>query len=392
MAYVEKRSNDSFRLVVNAGFDDKGKRVRRTKTVKCKTKTEAKKELAKFVAEIEAGEYIAPNKMKLGAFVEEWKEKYAKKHLAPGTYQNYLLHLNNRILPTFGHLQIDQIKTLHILSFIEGLTKDGVRSDEKEGGLSSGTVQYIHRILRNIFKRAVEWQVVKTSPVEHVKKPKVEAKKTTVYTDKQVHALLEHLRKEDMKWKMIVTLAITTGMRRGEIIALEWEHVDLEKGKLYVQQTLTYTKENGHIFKAPKTKNSIRTISLSPLVVEQLKQYKQIKNREKLRNGDSWAGGERFLLFSTDTGKPMHPSSITSWWIKRLKKYELPHISFHQLRHTSATLLINQGIHMKTISARLGHSKIGTTMDIYGHALESADEAAANHFDNLFEQNKKEQA
>ncbi|MFC0472503.1 tyrosine recombinase XerC [Halalkalibacter kiskunsagensis] len=388
MAYVEKRGKDSFRLVVNAGFDEKGKRVRRTTTVQCKTKTEAKKELAKFVAEIEAGEYIAPNKMKFEAFVEEWKVKYARKQLAPATYQNYILHLKNRILPTFGHQQIDQIKPLHIISFLDALNEVGSRSDGKEGSLSSGTIQYIHRILRNIFKRAVEWQVIKTSPVENVKKPKVETKKSNVYNDEQVRVLMEHLRKEDMKWKMIVTLAITTGMRRGEIVALEWNHFDLEKGKLYVQQTLTYTKEDGHIFKTPKTKNSIRTISLSSGVVEQLKRYKQIKNREKLRNGDRWQGGERFLLFSTDEGKPMHPSSVTSWWSKRLKKYELPHITFHQLRHTSAALLINQGVHMKVISARLGHSKIGTTMDIYGHVLDSADEVAATHFDNLFDQKK----
>lgn len=88
----------------------------------------------------------------------------------------------------------------------------------------------------------------------------------------------------------------------------------------------------------------------------------------------------------------MYPSTITSWWKERLEKYELPHITFHELRHTSATLLINQGVHMKTISARLGHSKIGTTMDLYGHALESADEAAASQLDQFFTKSKKEQA
>lgn len=390
--YVEKRGKESWRIIVNMGMDLKGKRIRKTKTVISKNKTEAKLELAKFITEIEAGEYIAPNKMTLSSFSEEWKAKYAKKHLAPKTYETYISYYNKRILPALGHLRIDQINSLQILNFLEELQKNGARSDGKSGGLSSGTIQYYHRILRNIFKRAVEWQVIKTSPAEHVKKPKNEAKKASVYTVEQVHELMEYIRNEDMKWKMIVTLAITTGMRRGEIIALEWQHFDLEKGKLYVQQTLTYTKEDGHLFKAPKTKNSIRTLSLSPDIVDQLKKYKQIKNREKIRNGDSWQGGEHFLLFSTDVGKPMHPSSITSWWSKKLKKYKLPHISFHQLRHTSATFLINQGVHMKTISARLGHSKIGTTMDIYGHALESADEAAANHFDILFEQNKKEHA
>jgi integrase len=287
--------------------------------------------------------------MTLSLFTEEWKVKYAKKHLAPKTYVTYISYLNKRILPTLGHMRIDQINSLQLLNFLEELQIDGSRSDGKPGGLSSGTIQYYHRILRNIFKRAVEWQVIKTSPAEHVKKPKVETKKSNVYTDEQVRELMEHLRNEDMKWKMIVTLAITTGMRRGEIMALEWEHIDLEKGKLFVQQTLTYTKEDGHVFKAPKTKNSIRTISLSPSVVEQLKRYKRTKNREKLRMGDSWEGGERFLLFSTDLGKPMHPSSITSWWIKRLSKYELPHITFHQLRHYVESWIMECHLHFSNI-------------------------------------------
>ncbi|USK34979.1 tyrosine-type recombinase/integrase [Bacillus sp. F19] len=120
---------------------------------------------------------------------------------------------------------------------------------------------------------------------------------------------------------------------------------------------------------------SVRIISLSPSVTEQLKQYKVQKNKERLCLGDKWEGFVRFLLFSTWDGKPMYPSSITAWWRKKLKIFGLPSITFHELRHTSATLLINQGVHvhMKTISARLGHAKIGTTMDLYGHALDSAD-------------------
>ncbi|WP_223596688.1 tyrosine-type recombinase/integrase [Neobacillus bataviensis] len=384
MAYIEKRGADSYRLVANAGFDANGKRIRRTKTVKCKNKTEAKKELAKFVTEIEVGEYIAPEKMTFSKFVEEWKEKYASKQLAPNTYENYVTSLNCHIIPSFGHMRLDQINSFQILNFLDNLGKDGSRSDGKAGKLSSATIQFNHRILRNIFKRAVDWKVIKESPVSNIQKPKVESKKAQVYTEEQVNILMSHLLNADEKWKMIITLAITTGMRRGEILALQWDHIDLEKGKIYVKQSLTYTKENGYIFRQPKTKNSIRTISLSPNVTEQLKQFKLLKNKEKLRVGDKWEGQERFLLFSTWDGKPMYPTSITSWWRKKINEIGLPHITFHELRHTSATLLINQGVHMKTISARLGHSKIGTTMDLYGHALDSADEAAANTFDRLF--------
>lgn len=255
MAHVEKRGKDSFRLVVTLGFDASGKRIRKTRTVKCKNKTEAEKELAKFVVEVEAGEYIAPQKMTFSMFVEEWKEKYARKHLGPKTFENYMSYVEQRIIPAFGHFRVDQISTFQILNFLESLTKDGIRSDGKEGGLSSATIQFYHRILKNIFSRCVEWKVIKDNPVANVKKPKVENKKASVFSENQVHQLMDHLSNEDIKWRMIVTLAITTGMRKGEILALEWHHIDLEKGKIYVQQALSHTKEEGYIFKSnPKQK------------------------------------------------------------------------------------------------------------------------------------------
>jgi integrase len=204
---------------------------------------------------------------------------------------------------------MDQINTLQVLSFVEMLSKEGMRSDGKTGQLSSATIQFYYRILKNIFDRAVDWKVIKESPVASIKKPKVESKKAKVYTEEQVNILMNYIAIEDSKWQMIVTLA-STGMRRGEIIAKEWEHVDLENGKVYIQQSLTHTKERGYIFKEPKTKNSIRTISLSPSVTEQLRQYKVFKNKEKLRMGDKWDGHDHFLLFSTWDGNPMYPLSI----------------------------------------------------------------------------------
>lgn len=280
--------------------------------------------------------------MTFASFVGEWKEKYASKQNAPCTYETYITLLQNQIFPTFGHKRMDQINAIKVLNFLETLSKDGMRSDGKRGHLSSAIIQCYYCILKNIFSRAVEWKVFKENSVARIKKPKVESKKVKVYSEEQVNILMNHIANEDPKWQMIITLAISTGMRRGEIIGLEWEHVDLEKGKIFIQQTLTHTKEKGYVFKEPKTKNSIGTMSLAPSVTEQLRQYKLNKNKEKLRLGDNWDGRERFLLFSTWDGKPMYPSTISSWWRKRLKQYGLPPITFHELRHTSATLLINK--------------------------------------------------
>ncbi len=228
--HVTEVGKNSWKLTVNNGFKANGRRNRKFKTVKCKNRTEAKKELAKFMIEIETGEYIAPNKMTFSMFVEEWTQKYAEKHLGPSTNELYQNLLRKRILPAFGHLQMDKITPMQIIDFLYKLQSDDARADGKVGGLSSSTVEKHHRVFRSIFKRAVDWKVIKESPVENVKKPKVDSKKSKVYTEEQVLKLMEHLRGEDIKWKMIVTLAIATGMRRGEIAGLEWDHVDLDKG------------------------------------------------------------------------------------------------------------------------------------------------------------------
>ncbi|MCF6409013.1 tyrosine-type recombinase/integrase [Pseudalkalibacillus salsuginis] len=380
---IEKRGQESWRLIYSLGYDQHGKRIKRTKTVKCKTKSEAKKELAKFITEVEAGEYIAPEKMKFAAFIIEWEKKYAEKHLSPATITSYRTHLKNRIIPYFGHKNLSQIKPIDIVNFLEHLQEEGQRQDGKSGVLSSSSVEYNHRILRNIFSRAVEWQLIKKSPVETVKKPKRIQKETSVFSQKEATEVFTHLRKEKPMWRIMVILALTTGMRRGELLGLEWKNVDLEKGTIQIKQTLTYTNKQ-HIVKEPKTKNSIRMVSLPASLIEALKTYKHFTNKERMKAGDHWEGGNYYFLFSSWHGKPLHPSSVTTWWKRFINKNNLRYIRFHDLRHTSATLLINQGVHAKTISSRLGHADIRTTMNIYGHALQEADQEAANHFDSFF--------
>ncbi|MFY0544944.1 site-specific integrase [Brevibacillus sp. H7] len=184
--------------------------------MKCKTKREAEKELAKFVTEVEAGEYIAPEKMTFAAFAGEWREKYAKRELSAKTLENYDIQINKRLLPEFGHLRLDQIKPLHIVSFLENLQQDGGRKDGKEGKLSSGMIEYIHRVLKNVFNRAVDWKVIKTRPMEGLKKPKVEQAEMSVCDEEEVQQLFLALEKEKLMRRVMITLALTTGLRRGE--------------------------------------------------------------------------------------------------------------------------------------------------------------------------------
>ncbi|MBY0005742.1 site-specific integrase [Priestia aryabhattai] len=385
---IEKRGKDSYRFVVSAGFDSSGKRIRKTKTVKASNMREAKKLAAQFEVEVYSGEYIAPEKMLFKAFVEEWRNKYAEEHLSPNTLVTYMLHLKNRIIPFFGEVKLEKIKPLHVLDFLKSLEGEGLRKDGKKGTLSTSTIEYNHRILKNIFNRAVEWQLIKKNPMENIKKPKRIQKETSVYDKVEAELLISCLKKEETMWSVMIKIAITTGLRRGELLGLEWKHIDLVKGTLQVKQALSYVNQK-HIIREPKTKNSIRTVSLPEVLVDELKKYKSTWNKKRLKASNLWEGGQYQFLFTSWHGKPLHPSSITTWWRRFVSKHKLRYIRFHDLRHTSATLLINSGVHAKTISSRLGHADIRTTMNIYGHALQEADREATKHFDKLFANNKK---
>lgn len=388
MANIQKRGENSWFLTVNMGKDINGKYIRRTKTVHCRTKKEAESEYAKFRQEVEAGEYIAPQKMTFAAFVHEWKEKYARKHLERATLYTYTNYLNNRILPVFGQIKLEDIKPLHIINFLDSLGRDSARKDGKSGGLSSGSIQYHHRILKNILSRAVEWRIIKSNPAAQVKKPKVTYKEIVPYNEAEVQLLLKALQKEPYHWRMTITLALTTGLRRGELLGLEWKHIDLESGTIDVSQSLTLALKGEVIVKEPKTKNSKRMVALPPSVLAELKDYYLYRQEEfsKLGNVRNDTGYQ--FVFSHPDGSAFHHERPYLWFRNFLKKNGLRYIRFHDLRHTSATLLINQGVHAKIISERLGHGSITTTMNIYGHALRSADQAAADKFEILFDKKK----
>lgn len=377
MANIVKRG-DSWRLTVTSGKDSSGKYIRHTKTVKCRTKREAESEYAKFKTEIEAGQYIKPQKMTFSEFVKIWRDKYAIEQLEERTMYTYESNLKLRILTTFGHLQLEDIKPMHIVSYLKALGENGGREDGKDGGLASGTIQYNHRILKNIFSRAVEWEVIKRNPAAGVQKPKVSYKDVLPYDENEVQTLMQALEKEPFHWRVMIKLAIHTGLRRGELLALEWKHVDWEKGILNVLQSVSSTTAGVARVKEPKTRKSRRKVGLSEAMLELLRDYQVQQGRERDKLGDSWEGGEHLFIFAHPDGKAFHHERPYLWFRGFLKKNKLRYIRFHDLRHTAATLLINKGVHAKVISERLGHGNITTTMNIYGHALQEADKDAAN--------------
>lgn len=399
MASIEKRGLNSWRLVVEAGYDSSGKRIKRYKTIKVedpillkttkRLRNYLNDELVKFKIEVEAGEYIAPEKMTFEAFVKEWEVKYAQKHLAEKTLYTYRSNLKNRIIPVFGHFRIDKIKTMHILSFITSLSKEGARQGFRKGDLSSGTIEINHRILKNIFTRAVEWNLIKQNPVSNVKKPMVKHKEVIPYDEIEVQEMLRLLQKEPIHWRVMVTLALTTGLRRGELLGLEWHHINWETGVIDVVQSVSVSTAGIAHVKEPKTKNSKRKVALPSSMLKEMKEYYLFKMEERNNVGDRWQGGIYSFMFCHPDGKAFHQERPYLWFRDFLKKNNLRYIKFHTLRHTSATLLINQGVHAKIISERLGHGNIQVTMNTYGFALRSADQSAADKLESILKNSQE---
>ena len=178
-----------------------------------------------------------------------------------------------------------------------------------------------------------------------MKSPRVTKKQTACYDEEQTAALLEALEHEEPKYKVLINLALFTSLRRGEIMGLEWRHIDFKEGTLMVEQASQYLPGQGTFTKTPKNETSARVISLPAFLVDMLRQHKKDQVETRLKVGDMWQGSDR--IFTTWDGRPMHPDTVSSWFPKFLKRHDLPPLSFHGLRHTAATMMINAGVPAK---------------------------------------------
>ena len=387
---IEKRGKNSYRLTVSEGFDLNGKPMIHRKTVHG-TKKDAEVELAKFVTEVQNGLVIDGKSLKFSEFTEIWKRDYGSKELAPSTYKRYCRMLETRLLPYFGHFYINKIKPTDIMKFYDLLEKDtqlvrkkGNNGSKTKKPLSGKTILEHHRLLRAMLHRAVYWQLIVSNPAERVQPPRAKKPKRRSYDDEQTKILLENLEKltvEDTKYKVAIILTIFTGVRLGELMGLEWQDVDFRNGIISINRSSQYLSDMGVFTKVPKTESSIREIAIPEFIISLLEEYKLWYEEQKSLYGELWTNSNR--LFVQADGKPMHPSSISKWFVKYVGTIGLPVINFHGLRHTNASLLVAQNVDIAVVSARLGHAQISTTLDFYVHPLLSHNRKAGYALENL---------
>ncbi|MGM9572377.1 MAG: tyrosine recombinase XerC [bacterium] len=375
-----KRGKNKWRLMVSAGYDENGKRIRHTKTITAKNEQEASKELARFVTEMEDNP-VKGRKLKIASFIDLWLE-YQKSAWTPKTHSVYSDYLKRYVTPTLGHKYLQDVKPPHLLQLYSMLQEEGI-SKRGNGKLSLKTIEFIHVMIYSMFKSAVQWQYIAANPAGRVHPPKAKSKESKFYSTHEVQQLLSCLKKDNnLKYIFLVQLTLATGMRRGELVALEWDDFNMEEGIVDINKSTAAISGVGNVTGKPKTKSSIRKVSVPETIIQLAKKYKASKLKDKLACKDKWLNSP--CVFTNDFGGQMSANSISVWWINFIRRHNLPAMPFHGLRHTSASLLIAKGVHAKVISSRLGHSSISITMDTYGHMMEETDKDSAKCLNDIF--------
>lgn len=247
--------------------------------------------------------------------------------------------------------------------------------------LSNKTVLHHHRLISSILATAVQWQVILYNPCDRVKPPKVEHTEAVYLDEHQTAELLELLQAEELQNRVMITLLLFTGLRRGELLGLEWNDIDFANNLLHIKRSSLYLSDKGIFTDETKNETSTRTIKISVSVMELLREFKTWQTEQRLMIGSQWQPSNR--LFTAWNGKPLHPDTLSGWFSDFIRKSNLPHITIHSLRHTNATLQIAAGVPLTTVAKRLGHANTTTTARIYAHAIRSADEAAAETLENI---------
>lgn len=256
--------------------------------------------------------------------------------------------------------------------------------------LSGTTIQRYHRLISTILHTAVEWGVLFSNPCDRTQTPKADTKEAKYIDETQANALMKSLEKADETHRAIIRLLLFTGMRRGEILGLRWSDVDFDKGTLNICRTLQFLPDRGIFVDKTKNKSSEREIRLSQIALNDLRSHKVAQLEYRLSVGSHWLGTEDYV-FTNPEGNPLRPDSVSSWFAKFVKnETDLPPITLHSLRHTNATLQLAAGVPITTVAKRLGHSNAATTGRIYAHAIQSADDNAAEKLNDIFTQKQKD--
>ena len=361
--HIRERSPGHWAIVLDVSDPQTGKRRRKWHSFRG-TKREAQRECARLIAEIGQGRYVEASKTTVGEFVQsritQWE---AAGDITAGSAQRYQVLLDNQIMPHLGTRPLQKLTRLELERWHTALRSDG---------LTARTIGHAHRLLGKALSDAEKDDLVVKNVCKIQKVPKVAKSEVPIVRD--VPGLVEKMRGSRLYVQAII--ALFTGMRLGEILALKEERVKLDIGKIEVRESLEETKAHGVRFKRPKTEAGRRDITLPTIVIEALREHRKEALEMRMRLGLGKPDSQS-LLFANIEGRPLRLHGVSEAWGDLAEKLGCPEITFHALRHTHASQLIDAGVDIVTISKRLGHSKPDITLRAYAHMFKTDDSKAA---------------
>ena len=371
---IAKNGKKRYKITIELGKDILGKRQRVIRYF-VGTLAEVKIKDAELIKQYyHKGNNANIKELTFQQYAEVFIKKHCEGNIGLVTIKNYKRLLRDMI-PFLGSYKLDKITPAMLDTMYQKL-----RKGQKGKELSYNSMYDYYKLINAMFNQAIKWEFIDKNPNLKANKPKKDIVDRKFYDLEQVKEFLSCLDNECIKYKALLTLALDSGARRGEISALRWSDIDFNTNTLKIDKSLKVV--NGVVDeKKPKTNSSNRIIILSNATMEVMKEYKEWQDNHIKELGKKWRGTDR--IFTAENGEYMHPSTCYKIFTKVTKKNNLEHIRFHDLRHTSASVLIHKGVNIKAVSQRLGHSSINITSEIYAHTFESDKIKSANAFDEI---------
>ncbi|MEJ9256033.1 tyrosine-type recombinase/integrase [Bacillus wiedmannii] len=360
--HIRKRGN-KYCIVIDIGPDPETGKRRQKWFSGYKTKKEAQADVAKKITELNEGTFIEPSKVTLEDYLNHWLE-IKSMSIERSTFVGYRAFINQHVIPSIGMIALHKLNVMHI----QKCYKTAI-----DKGIANNSVLLMHRILKSALNLAVKQNIISRNPADFAEIPKKERTSIQTWTEEEVKKFLLH--SQESRYHIGYLLAITTGMRMGEVLGLRWQDVDFEK------HTVTINQTSGHdnkIKKTAKTNSSKRTIPVPKETIESLKKHKVLINQEKLKLGSAYQDFD--LINCNEFGMIIKKANFRKNFIRAIHNAGVKEIKFHDLRHTHATILLKQGVNPKIISERLGHTDISMTLSVYSHVLPNMQEEAVKNF------------
>lgn len=345
----------------------------RYKELYARTEKEAYEKLEAALFEQRQGRLATGPRQKLKDYLEDWFEHVHTPKIRKSTYVRHRIMLQKYIIPALGHLQMQKLTPQQIQAFYSSMLSKN---------LAPRTVLNTHGLLHKALENAVRWRLIPRNVCDDVTPPTPRSKEAQSLTIEQARTLFEAAKGHTLE--AMLTLALGTGMRHGELRGLRWRDVNLEEGYVHIRRTVSYIGGYGYLEDEPKTAKGRRKILLPAFIMELLKQHRLRQLEMRLQAGGKWR--EHDLVFCNQTGGYLHPDVGMKQFRRLLKDAGLPlSLRIHDLRHSAATIFLSMGVHPKVVQELLGHSQISMTMDIYSHALPSMQQDAMTRLNDLFQ-------